>query len=231
MSGLRMKRMTVVVRGAVAALLAALGAAPLAAQTIAPPGWRWTTDSPAPLRIAQTATDSSWRFVQMAPGWHITTRPPATMYDPSASASGNYAVESLQILFPGRSQSGYGVFVGGRDLDGNAPGYVAFLMRRDGQFAVERRSGASTDALVPWTASAAVKLATGNGTVSNLMRVSAEPDSVRFSINGERVATLPRGELPLDGHFGFRTGADINLHVTTLDHTRRLAPVPQPAKP
>jgi hypothetical protein len=48
-------------------------------------------------------------------------------------------------------------------------------------------------------------------------------------LNGETVLTLPRGELALDGVTGFRVGAGLNLHLTTLDvasdsGTRRWAP-------
>ena len=93
------------------------------AQVAPPPGWRWGTDHPARMSSEWNLPDSTWRFVQMAPGWHITTRPGALMYDPSVQATG-----------------------------------------------------------------------TGQS---------------------------------LDGFFGFRTGPDLNLHVTTLDYTRRLAPVPK----
>ncbi len=163
----------------------------------------------------------------MAPGWHITTKPAATMYDPAATAQGNYALETVQILFPGTSLSGYGFFLGGKNLETEAsPEYTAFLIRRDGHAMIERRTGKAATVVVPWTASAAIKQVAGNNTVRNVLRVSVERDSVIFEVNGGRIAALPREGLPTDGHFGFRTGADINLHITTLDHTRRLAPVP-----
>ena len=56
--------------------------------------------------------------------------------------------------------------------------------------------------------------------------VRAEPDSVRFLVNGVRVSAWPRAALQVDGSYGFRIGAGANLHITNLDLTRRLAPFP-----
>jgi hypothetical protein len=131
------------------------------------------------------------------------------------------------FLFPGTSTEGYGLFLGGRNLGETGAEYLAFLMRRDGQVAVERHQGGATNAAVPWTPAAAIKCVTGDSTARNVIRVSVERDSLLFDVNATRVASLARGDLPSEGHFGFRTGADLNLHVTTLDFLRRLAPVPR----
>jgi hypothetical protein len=171
--------------------------------------------------------DSTWRFVQMAPGWHITTRPGALMYDPSLQAAGNYVLESVQILFPGTTQSGYGVFFGGRDLEGPSAHYVAFLVRRDGHVTIERHQDSAITVLVPWTPAPSVEQVTGDNTARNVLRVAVRPDSVLFAVNAVPVAAYARSGEALEGFFGFRTGPDLNLHVTTLDYTRRLAPVPK----
>lgn len=215
-------------RAIASAAVALCVATPGAAQVVEPVGWRWVTDSPARVTAADSTGDALWRFAQMPPGWHVTTRPAAAMFDPTRQSSGNYVVESTQILFPGTSQAGYGIFFGGRGLEGGnaATGsYVAFLARRDGQFSVERRAGGSATTIVPWTAHAAVKRQLGEETASNVLRAAVHVDSVRFSINGERVGAIARDDVP-DGHFGFRIGADLNLHITTLDYTQRLAPTP-----
>lgn len=62
--------------GAAAALVSLILPSAATAQSGMPAGWRWTTDSPAPVRAQQAADDSSWRFSEIAPGWHVTTRPP-----------------------------------------------------------------------------------------------------------------------------------------------------------
>jgi hypothetical protein len=50
---------------------------------------------------------------------------------------------------------------------------------------------------------------------------------VRFVVNGERVAAWPRASLAVDGAYGFRIGGGVNLHITNLDVTRRVAPFPR----
>ena len=198
-------------------------------QVAPPPGWKWATDHPAAMTNLWNMPDSSWQFVQMAPGWHITTRPAASMYDPNLRADGLFALETVQILFPGTSQSGYGLFVGGKGLDASgANEMIAFLIRRDGHAMVERRVGSEAAVLLPWTPNPAIQQVTGDNTARNVLKISAGRDSVTFEVNAVRVGALARAGISVDGHFGFRTGADLNLHITTLDYTRRLAPVPAP---
>jgi hypothetical protein len=191
----------------------------LQAQLVRPETWRVRTDG---------ASSDTVYYVRMPPGWHITTGPGSLLYDPAHTALGRFAVSMDVFLFPKPSEEGYGLFVGGASLDGPAPSYVAFLVRRDGAATVERVSGGSRTTLVPWTPNAAVKPHPGGDeSLLNTLRVSVEPDSVRFEANGSRVLAVPRGDLPLDGVFGFRVGPGVNLHISNLDHTVRLAPAPR----
>jgi hypothetical protein len=187
--------------------------------------WRTVTDRDIKLTTAEPASASEWRFTQMPPGWHITTRPPAIMYDPGVRASGVFAVETMQILFPGTSNAGYGVFIGGRNLDGANREFIAFLLHRDGRISVESHSGRQVLPVVPPVAAKTFKPAPAVGETSdNLLRVSVAADSVRVSVNGTVALAIPRAGLMVEGHVGFRTGDDLNLHVTTFDYTQRLAP-------
>jgi hypothetical protein len=201
-------------------LFALLVAALPAAQAQRPASWRVRPDTPGP--------DSAVAYVTMPPGWHITTGPAALLYDPANAATGRFAVEAEIFLFPGQSQEGYGLFLGGTDLEGGSPSWIAFLVRRDGGARIEQRTARQTTPLVEAVGGNAVKPHPGEGTAKNVLRVSVEPDSIRFEANGSRIATLPRGELPLDGIFGFRIGAGNNMHVSQLDVIRRLAPAPVP---
>lgn len=194
-----------------------------ALQLSTPPTWRWLTDAPARPVTTQSVPDSAFLFVGMPPGWHVTSGPGMLLYDPANVARGRYAVEAEIFLFPGTSPGEHGIFLAGTGLDG-APEYVAFLIRRDGGVAVERRAGAVMTPLVPWSTAAAVLRPSGGDAVKNTLRVSVETDSLRFEVNGARVATLARGDWPLDGVLGFRVGAATNLHITSLDVTQRLAP-------
>jgi hypothetical protein len=177
------------------------------------------------IRADGASTPDSVQHTQMPPGWHVTTGPGAILFNPVNSASGRFAVTVEVHLFPGTSQEGYGVFIGGSGLDGPQASYLAFVARRDGSAGIERVTGSARTWIMPWTPNGAVKPHTGgDGTAFNTLRMSVEPDSVRFEANGTRVAALARGDLPVDGTFGLRAGSGVNLHVTNLDLTQRYAP-------
>lgn len=204
------------------------------AQSAPPVGWKWSLDGPARLLNGGrfTPTDSTFDFAHMAPGWHITMGPGAVLYDPDARATGRFVVEGEMILFPDASANEYGVFVGGVSLEDAArQAWTAFVVRADGQVAVMRQRGSETTWLVPWRAHAASKVLVKGETAKNYVTVRAEPDSVRFLVNGERVTAFARSAVAVDGTFGFRIGKGVNLHITNLDVTRRLAPFPAPKQP
>lgn len=204
---------------------------PLWAQKFpAPPGWTWVTDAPVGIVETLSPPEGSFLFGTMAPGWHITTRPGVTLFEPSYVAKGRFALDAESFLFPGPSQEGFGVFAGGRDLDGPMASYTAFLIRRDGSVAVTRREAGNTTMVREWTKHEAVKPHPGgNEDVRNVIRVEAEADVVSFLVNGTRVLEVPRQAAPVDGVVGLRIGADIDVHVTNLDLTSRLA-LPRPVR-
>lgn len=212
-----------------AGLLLSLVAPILAAQGLTPPGWSWRTDAPATPRRGGTEpiTEGQFEFSFMAPGWHITMGPGGVLYDGGEGAQGRFMLEGEFILFPNASNGEYGLFVGGSDLTGDGQGWLAFVVRADGRAAVLRSEAGGRSMLMDWTPHAAVKPKPADGTVKNFITVRAEPDSVRFVVNGERVAAWPRAALAVDGAYGFRIGRGVNLHVTNLDITRRLAPFPR----
>jgi len=124
--------MSVIARGVLAALVVlAAPTSALRAQSETPGNWRWATDRPAQLVTGQDVPDSGWRFVAMPPGWHITMGPGGVLYDPAHTATGRYVLEAETFLFPEKTDQGFGLFVGGRNLDGK-PEYVAFVIRHDG---------------------------------------------------------------------------------------------------
>jgi hypothetical protein len=209
---------------AVAAIAAVMTSAATAQVQKAPDGWKWITDSPADVVGRLDPKPGEFTFTTMAPGWHITSRPAATLFEPTVTSSGRYTVESEVFLFPGTSASGFGVFVGGRGLDTAAASYVAFLVRRDGSAAVERHDGPATTPMQPWTRHTAITPHPGgDDTVKHVLRVDAEATQLTFLVNGTEVLTVPRTPGLFDGIVGLRIGADLNLHVTNLDVTRRLA--------
>lgn len=192
-----------------------------------PPGWKWATDTDARMVTTLDPAEGSWLFGTMAPGWHVTTRPGAILFEPTHASRGRFALESQSFLFPGTSAAGFGVFVGGADLDGKSAKYVAFLIRRDGSAAVESVDSGRVTALHPWTKSAAIVAGAPDGEVKNVLRVEGEASTLTFLVNGQKVAEVRRDGTRADGIVGLRVGENLNLHVTNLDLTHRLALPPR----
>jgi hypothetical protein len=193
-----------------------------------PDGWKWVTDSEAKIVTTLDPPEGSWMFGTMAPGWHVTTKPGVILFEPSYAGRARFTVESESFLFPGSSPAGFGVFVGGSDL-GEKSRYVAFVIRRDGSAAIEAVEAGKITPLHPWTKTSAVIAGHEKDAVKNLLRVEAEASTVGFFVNGQKVADVPREKGRFEGTVGLRIGADLNIHVTNLDLTHRLA-LPRPSK-
>ena len=216
-------------RRLVTAILVALCApALLIAQLKTPADWKWRQDTQAPLVDGMKTAPGSWAFVQMPPGWHVTTGPGVLLYPSSqGEVDGNYSLEAEIFLFPGESTEEYGLFVGGRDIDASAaPEYVAFVLRRDGHAAILRQGGGSPTAVSAWQRHAAILAGKPADNVKNVLRVDVDAVNATLSVNGEKVVSVPRAGIGGDGRIGFRIGKDMNLHISSLNVTRRLAPVP-----
>ena len=61
--------------------------------------------------------------------------------------------------------------------------------------------------------------------VKNVIKVDVDPQNVTLWVNAAKVLAV-RADLRADGRVGFRVGRDMNLHITTLNVTRKFAPVP-----
>jgi hypothetical protein len=189
-----------------------------------PPDWKWVPDSPAKVVETAGATADSIFFVAMPPGWHITQGPGSVFYQPEYQARGNFAIEAEIFLFPDSSAEEYGLFAGGRSLEPGRALYTAFVARRDGHTAVLERKAAGVVPIANWTPNSSVAPSRGPDPVKNVLRVDATAGDVIFSVNGTIVTTQPRGSLVVDGPFGLRIGKGVNVHVSRLDVTHRLAP-------
>jgi hypothetical protein len=160
----------------------------------------------------------------MAPGWHVTMGPGGILYPSDEVLAGPFAVESVIFIFPDPSDEGYGIFVGGAGLEGPDRTWIALLARPDGAAGVFRHAGGRTEPLIPWAIHEGVLPQKAGDSPRNVFRIDASADSVAFEVNGVTIGKMPRAGLSLDGHPGFRVGRGINLHASTMDVTRRLAP-------
>ncbi len=166
-------------------------------------------------------------FVVMRPGWHVYAGPGGLLWDPGRFASGNYAVKSTIYLFPEgdpersgstRVDTPFGLFLGGRDLKGEAPTFVSFQIDNAGRFRIARHTGNEVQDLVPWTGSDAVAVLADPATspAENVLEVDVRGEQTTFYIGGEPVAELPSADLSLEGLIGLSAGEGLSLHITEI---------------
>jgi hypothetical protein len=204
-----------------AVMLLAL-ATPLAAQDHAdhaaggggpvPAGWTVRADR-GDAKNAKIAT--------MGKGLHVTTGPAIILYRADTKGSGPFhTLATFTQTKPSEHAEGYGLLVGGQNLDGAGQQYLYFLVRQDGSYLIKRRDGDKTaDVSKGWVQHAAVKKPEGKGAVTNLLEVDYKRDTskVTFLVNGQEVhSTDPKG-LGLDGIVGLRVNHNLDLHVEGFD--------------
>lgn len=180
-------------------------------------GWQLRGDRP-------TTDTSGLSFVEMRPGFHITTKAFAgILYHPEMTGRGTFEAIMKVYFFQPQSDhhEAYGLFVGGKELEADDQRYVYFLLRNNGQFLIKTRHGATTSTVVPWTAHEAIKVrpadAAADVTALNTLNIRATNDAVQFLVNGVVVATRPRSELAVDGIVGIRANHFLDLHVSEIE--------------
>jgi hypothetical protein len=171
-------------------------------------------------------------FVSMPPGWHITTGPGTILYNPAQTCSKRCHIEAEIYLFPGKAEGGYGVFLGGFNLEEEAgPNYDVFMLRWDGAHA---RGNWINGVRMPASAfrpemSQYVEKGLPDKPVKNVItievdEVDGEPVA-QFFVNGHRTYREhhrpPPGRSPYLGTVGLRVDAGVNIHVTRLDVTAK----------
>ncbi len=194
-------------------------AAPLAAQEIdpdikaagdgaLPAGWQARLDradaSLADLKVFPTGT-----------GLHVTTGPAAIFWNPANTARGEYDVAAtFTQTKPSRHPEAYGLFVGGRELDGPGQDYLYFLVRQDGRYLIKRRMGDETQTLTPWTEHEAVRRIEGEGSAANALAMRVRDDGIAFLVNGTEVMKLERVPmLNTDGIAGLRVNHNLDVRI------------------
>jgi hypothetical protein len=206
-----------------AALLAALSL-PLAAQEHAPdPDHAQQGGTvPAGWTVRADKGDASGAKIQtMGKGLHVTTGPAIILYRANTDGSGPFhTLATFTQTKPSKHPEGYGLFVGGKGLDGAAQQYVYFLVRQDGSYLIKRRDGEQTsDVSKGWVQSAAVKKPAAKGSATNLLEVDnkRDPTRVAFLVNGQEVYATDAKGMALDGIVGIRTNHNLDVHIEGFD--------------
>ena len=151
-------------------------------------------------------------------GLQVRTGPAGIVYRPDqVVGAGDYAVRArfTELSAPMGHREGFGLFIGGQDLEGATQRYVYFLVRGDGRYVIKQRDGASTREMSDgWQSSAAVRVATQeDGDVTNELAIAVDGARLLFSGNGEPVADLPIGDLSVHGVVGARVNHNLWVRI------------------
>lgn len=185
-----------------------------------PAGWHARTDGNRPM--------ANVKFEPMGVGNHVTLGPAAIFWRDADTASGSYRVEAKVWQFPSDTKrdhrEGFGLFIGGGNLDGAGQRYTYFLIRDDGMFLVKRRQGDSTWTVQAWTASPAIKnpapdAAAGSST-ENALALTVSGAGVSFLVNGQEVYKGAAADIGTDGVYGFRMNHNLNVHLGPIAKTK-----------
>ena len=178
--------------------------------------------APAGWTVRADRGDASGAKVEtMGKGLHVTTGPAVILYRADTDGKGPFhTLATFTQTKPSKHPEGYGLFVGGKGLDGAAQQYVYFLVRQDGSYLIKRRDGEKTsDVSKGWVQHAAVKKPDAKGTATNLLEVDnkRDPSRVTFLVNGQEVYGTEAKGMALDGIVGIRTNHNLDVHVEGFD--------------
>jgi hypothetical protein len=178
-----------------------------------PPGWSIRTDEGPATKV---------KFQPMEPGFHLTMGTAAILYRAENTAAAPAHIISVIHYFPKKAaehHEGFGIFTGGKDLQGAGQRYTYFLVRGDGTFKIKRRDGEKTTDVVSkdWTPSPAIpKADPAKPSTEYDVAVTLGKDTVTFNVNGKDVWSGPAKGLDTDGIAGIRVNHNLNVHVQSF---------------
>lgn len=194
---------------------------PVPKNLVVPAGWEVRLDKPdEDVTIGSDPESADIYFVNMKPGWHITTGPRAIFWHPASMAQGTYRVSTKIHLFDpkGRNEA-FGLFIGGENLKEENQTYTYFLLRNSGEYLIKKRIGDETKVVKDWTKTPSMVVYddTSKSSVPNTLSVEVDKNQVSFYVNGEKVDTLPKNQVDTNGIVGLRVNHMLNLHVEDFD--------------
>lgn len=193
---------------------------------IAVSGWTGKVDAN---EEKQGQTVNNAKFTAEGKGFHITTGPALTYWNPANKASGNYTVTATfnepKYMNLNTHPHPYGIFIAGNDLGTAGQSYLYCAAYGNGNFIVR---GFGPDAFQMngrrGEMNAAVHKAAGQGEpVTQEISMSVKGDKVECSINGTSVASYDKpavvttGKLKsTDGVYGLRFAHNTEVIVSGL---------------
>ena len=183
----------------------------VSAQDLAVWDVRFDDAASGPGGFQMTEAAGGWTIVTGANGAGVTWR----LADQQEGGDFTVAATMEERQAPADHAEGYGLMVGGQNLQDPDQRYTYFLVRGTGHYLIKRRDGAETPTLRDWTASEAVRKVTAqNGSASNTLEIRAAQDTTRFFVNGTQVDALPTETVQPYGFTGLRVNHSLNVAVT-----------------
>ena len=148
----------------------------------------------------------------------ILTGPAGIAYHTADSVnSGNFRIDATftQYGAPLGYREAYGVFVGGRELDGPELEYTYFLVRPTGDYLIKRRVGEITETIVDWTPHGGVMQVLAEGDEpENTMTIEAADGQINFIINSQLAHSMIVSEARPHGIAGLRANHRLDIRIT-----------------
>ena len=171
------------------------------------------------------------KFAAEGAGFHITTVPAVTYWNPANVASGNYTVKATfkEPKFMGLNTHPhpYGIMIGGNDLDTPNMSLLYCSAYGNGRFIVRGFGPASFSVNARGEANPAINKVETGQPVTQEVALSVKGDKVECAVNGtvvgsyDKSAVVGPGKLKsTDGVYGLRFGHNTEAVVTGFAMTK-----------
>lgn len=190
------------------------------------PGWTGKIDA-GEEKAGQVLANA--KFAAEGQGYHVTTGPAVTYWNPANRAAGDYTVKATftepKYMALNTHPHPYGIVIGGNDLGTDQQTYLYCATYGNGNFIVRGFGPAPFRVNGPrGEANAAVRKAAAPGEpVTQEIAVSVKGDRVDCAINGTVVGSYAKADLvsagklkSTDGVYGLRFGHNTEAVVTGL---------------
>jgi hypothetical protein len=196
---------------------------------VAVPGWTGSVDA---REASRGSTIANAKFAAEGGGFHVTTGPASTYWNPANTATGDYTVKATftEQKYMGLNDHPhpYGVFIAGNKMGTDQQSYLYCAAYGNGNFIVRGFGPQPFQMNGRGEPNAAVHKAAAQGSpVTQEIAMSVKGDDVRCAINGTVVATYKKSDLvqsgklaSTDGVYGVRFAHNTEGTVTGLTMTK-----------
>ena len=194
------------------------------------PGWVGKVDANEE-KAGLTIKDA--KFAAEGKGFHVTTGPASTYWNPANKATGDYTIKATftepQYMNLNDHPHPYGIVIGGNDLGTPNESYIYCSAYGNGTFIVRGFGPAAfqVSARRPEANAAINKAAGPKQPVTQEIAFSVKGDKIECAINGtvvgsyDKAAVVAAGKLKsTDGVYGLRFGHNTEVVVTGLTVTK-----------